>query len=253
VELYPAGNKLIPPQSPINKPTRIFVKTDFLEQSLQYLRNIKSPFHLLTGSSDIPGCPDREFASMIRAETRIQSWVGTNLVEHFPWMFCVPIGLEEQGRFGREPESLSVLYRSSGEKEIDIYVPFFSDTNPLRREFISALKSQGHKRYTFENQKLSFEDYVARLQSSMFTLCLPGNGHDTLRIYEAVLSHSMPIVLSTPIWRMHSRLGYLIVTSPDEVSKVTNFPNAILPSTVDITVGIIRNQILGHQLRSYRQ
>jgi hypothetical protein len=65
VDLFPAGNGL-PVETPEISPARIFIKIDFLFASIEFLKSLKKPFHLLTGAGDIPGCPDPQVADLLK-------------------------------------------------------------------------------------------------------------------------------------------------------------------------------------------
>ena len=58
---------------------KIFIKTDLLPQSLTFLKELKSKFHLYTGSSDICINEYPDIVGQILNSTKISSWVGNNL------------------------------------------------------------------------------------------------------------------------------------------------------------------------------
>lgn len=250
VDVFPAGNGM-PTVVPDISPLRIFVKTDLLQSCLSYLRLIAQPFHLLTGSSDLPGCDNPEFAENLRSTTKIVSWCGTNLEVKYSWMRCIPIGLEERGRRGREHESICELFNfCEKKKEIDIYMPFFGDTNPIRKQLVDQIKRLNCQRIEFEPRRLSLEKYVERLKEARYTICLPGNGYDIIRVYEALLCHSTPIVFNTPISEMHSRFGAKVIKQPNEI-LATQSPNNNENYVAMISYSVIRNEIFEHQSRCY--
>ena len=254
VELNPAGGlHTVPAGQPLSDPPRVFVKRDLLESAMGYLRDIKKPFHLLTGSSDLDGCASPELAVWLRTNTNICSWTGTNLCEWFHWMLGVPIGLEERGRSGRAPEDfVKALKANSQDKDIDIYVPFFSPTHPSRADVIERLKKLGSARVVFENTRLPFPRYIEQIARSAFTVCPRGNGMDTVRAYEAICFESIPVVFPSPITPMHRRLGFMIVSEPEEIVKLPEIPFCSIISKEDISYSNIRALILKHQFRCYR-
>jgi hypothetical protein len=250
IDLFPAGGGF-PAYTPEISPARIFIKTDFLSTSLDLLRSLKKPFHLLTGTSDIPGCAENQIAAFLKENTRIISWSGMNLEVHFPWMLSVPIGLEERGRPGREPENLPYCKNTQHERCIDIYVPHFSDTHPNRRSTITALMALGSERLTIEQHRIPLSEYADRLAHANYTLCLPGNGFDTIRLYEALISGSVPIVMPTPILPLHIEMGAVSVTSVADLLSLPHRP-AHSPDPSKFSYTAIRNKVFEHQMEQYR-
>lgn len=249
VSFYPAGSRTFPPIT--GNPSRIFVKTDFLHHVLPHLQQIQKPFHLLTGTSDVLACPSPQFASWLRENTKIASWVGTNLEEHEPWMLCVPIGIEERGRLNREPEQLYRYNQNVVENSIDIYLPFLGETHPSRAVLVNDLLKLNHPRIFIETKRLPFQEYLRRLRGSRYTICPRGNGMDTLRIYEAALSGSMPIVQKTSIWRTHRDLGFLVF---DNLQDIYNSPDYNTRGLIDFDKLKLSYQIdliYRHQLRQF--
>ena len=252
IDLFPAGSTSVPAAKPLVNPVRIFIKTDLLQQALPFLSNLENPFHLLTGSSDLPGCPAPEIAIWLKSATKIQSWVGTNLEEHFPWMLCVPIGLEERGRIGRSPENFFSLMTPPGKKDIVFYLPHLSLTHASRQSILNKLLDAKDPRIFVETHRLQFQHYLNQLANSKITICPQGNGYDTLRAYEAIVCGSMPVVFKTPIWRMHQRLGFLIVDDPLEILELPEFPFFSVQGSDFLNMGSFREQIFSHQLRQCR-
>ncbi|MEB3214093.1 MAG: hypothetical protein VKL39_22280 [Leptolyngbyaceae bacterium] len=252
IDLFPAGSTSVPTSQPLVNPVRIFIKTDLLEQALPFLSSLENPFHLLTGSSDLPGCPAPEIAVWLKSETKIQSWVGTNLEEHLPWMLCIPIGLEERGRVGRSPEDLFSFTPITGAKNIVFYLPHLSLTHASRQTILEKLLLIKDPRIFVETRRLQFQHYLNQLANAKFTICPQGNGYDTLRAYEAVVCGSTPVVFKTPIWRMHQRLGFLIVDDPLEILEIPEFPFFSVQDSSFLRMGVFREEIFKHQLRQCR-
>jgi hypothetical protein len=251
VTLFPAGGLTFPPIN--GNPSRIFVKADLLQNALPHLQSIPNAFHLLTGSSDISACPTSQFAEWIRSNTKIATWVGTNLEEFEPWMLCVPIGLEERGRIEREPEQFALLNNADKSRSIDIYLPFLGKTHSSRQKLLDKILEVKHHRVFVEENRLTYRNYLTRLRSSHYTICPRGNGADTLRIYEAAIAGSMPIVQKTGIWRTHRDLGFLIF---EELTDIFHVPSYSLKRFIDlekISLSFQIDRIFRHQLMNYCQ
>lgn len=251
VSLFPAGGLTFPPVN--GNPARIFIKADLLQNAIPHLQKIPKAFHLLTGSSDVSACLTPEFAKWIRLNTKIATWVGTNLEEFEPWMLCVPIGLEERGRIEREPEQLAVENEEEKKPSIDIYLPFIGNTHSSRQKLLNKILEIGHPRVFIEKQRLPYRDYLSRLRSSRYTICPRGNGADTLRIYEAAIAGSMPIVQKTGIWRTHRELGFLIFDELDDIFHVPRYSLKSFINLEKISMSYQVDRISRHQLTNYCQ
>jgi hypothetical protein len=72
-------------------------------------------------------------------------------------------------------------------------------THPFRLKLINVLAS-GHGGYirdtTNPGARLIFEQYMAILSNSTFTLCPRGHGHSSWRVYESLSNYSVPVILS---------------------------------------------------------
>jgi len=234
---------------------RIFVKTDLLKTLLPYLSSVSHPFHLLTGSSDLQGCPDANFARDLKHSTKICSWAGTNLPEFEAWMLSVPIGLEEHGRELSKPELTSFDCRPMYERDIHIFCPYFSNTHPTRQVDLSTIRSMRSPEIKVCNSFLPPSEYKRFLSKSTYTVCLRGNGIDTIRIYESLLSGSIPIVLKSPLWHMHREVGCTILNDLEELlslpSSVTD-PNDLRKKSYKFLTEI-PERITNHQVRFFRK
>ena len=252
VELFPGGSGSLPTTPVRGNPARVFIKTDFIPACLEFLKSIPNPFHLLSGSSDLPGCNTHEFAKWMRENTRIQTWCGNNLQEWEPWMLCIPIGFEERGRTGREPENLIGLFQHRNEpKEIDIYLPYLGATHASRTTLVSRLRAD-HPRVTIEHERLSFTNYINKLSRSRYVICPRGNGMDTLRCYEAAAAGAIPIVLRNELWPMYRRLGFVIVQSIEEIDGLPKYAAFDTDVTMRLSFSYISNQIFLHQMTNLR-
>ncbi len=256
--LYQSAGVLIASESTIAVPpesmqfgTRIFIKTDLLPNSINFLGRIKKGFHLLTGSSDLCVNDNSALVAVILQNEKLLSWAGTNLVEQDPRMLSIPIGFEE-----RERERSNKLYqyvhcKNGIVKDIDILLPFIESTHASRNIL---------KNYIFENklinvyvqrERLNFEEYINQLRRSKYVLCPRGNGMDTLRIYETILAGSIPLIEYTKLWKMHKKFG-LILRSWNELSTIP--PNSIVGEYSKSLLGesYWLDKVYSHQLQCTR-
>ena len=73
----------------------------------------------------------------------------------------------------------------------------FADTNPSRLILMKTLKEKPFPGL-FIPPRSSQENYLWYLIESMYSLCPPGNAHDTHRLWESLYCGARPVVLKTP-------------------------------------------------------
>ena len=229
VDYYLASNlNLLEERRLVAKPelfpkyVKIFIKTDLIPHSLDFLKRIPNKYHLLTGASDICITKNRELVSEIFNQTNIASWVGNNLEEIHPSMLSIPIGFT---RTGYEEDWDSLLnFKKKIPKEINILLTWMGDTSIERNIVRDLAYKTNSKRIFIQNSKLEYKDYVELLKKSHYVICPEGNGIDTHRIYETIFADAVPIVLNSPLWRMHRNLGCLIVNKWSDIFSLPIFP-----------------------------
>lgn len=198
---------------------RIFCKTDLLEANANWLSKIQIPIHLITGVSDINplelGC-----SIDILANKSILSWAGTNLARVNKKIFTIPIGFQEASRGDL------VNFSSAFKKKEKILISHHSNTAAFRSQLLESIDLNSSI-FHLQKERLSKEDYLALVGKFKYSLCLPGNGLDTHRVYESILMETIPIVLSTPIASMHQQIGAIVVDSVQQINDFFKFQNYI--------------------------
>lgn len=77
--------------------------------------------------------------------------------------------------------------------------------------------------------------FYRTLKQSKFAICPQGNGIDTHRVYECILFGVIPIVMSSPLDSIYSKLPVLIIQNWNEVTEEYLDKCAIAPSPKAIT------------------
>lgn len=190
---------------------RLFIKTDKLYDCLDMLDQLTYPIHLLTGVSDlnpikVPG------VERILKNNNILSWVGNNLPKVNDRIMTVPIGFTEKSR----GEDFFSFYGVK-KKNKAILTPH-GDTSASRNVTHSFLKNTNlHVDAIFD--RLNKADYLNCLYNYRYSICLPGNGLDTHRVYESIAMQTIPIVMRSPISDLHQSLGAIVIDSLDELDE----------------------------------
>jgi len=191
----------------------VFVKTDGLPAFAKALPHIAVPFGLVTGVSDRTPW---DFAGLLD-DDRVISWSGCNLPLWSDKVLQVPIGFAERERSCGDQ---SVILAAVGglpweERPIDILLTAMSDTSPERQ----AIPTDGVHCCT---TRLDYADYLALLGRARHIVCPPGNGVDTLRVWETLAVGAVPIVKSGILDPLYRSCGALIVTDWAEMQACVN-------------------------------
>ena len=193
--------------------SKIFVKTDLIENYLDILQKIPVPYHLLTGVSDI--FLENSLIEKI-LKTKIVSWCGNNLAKYDERFLQVPIGFCEKG--SQRPNAFTEYVELSEEKIIDLVVTPFTETHSERKDLSNLY---GRNILNISN-KIDYSKFLTVLGLSRYSCCPRGNGYDTHRVIESILMNSIPIVKSSPLDPLYKELGAVIVNEWGD-SKYLNF------------------------------
>jgi len=203
---------------------RIFIKTDLLQDQLPFLKSLRNKFHLMTGSSDLCANTIPGLVGEILRNTQISSWTGNNLIEEEPMMMCIPIGLTRAEIKGGEEILSHYIHNQNLPKIYNILMSWVDNTSPSRGLLKEIISQDSKNRIFFQKEKLKYSAYVEQLKQSIYVLCPEGNGIDTHRIYETILANSIPIVLRSPLWKMHRDLGCIVLDKWEKLFNIPEFP-----------------------------
>jgi hypothetical protein len=224
---------------------KIFIKTDLVPQSISFLKELKSKFHLLTGASDICINEHPDVVSEILSYTKIVSWVGNNLDEVDPKMLSIPIGFPRSEIAGNT--SIAAYFIKPSKKKIHILMTWNGDTSPKRKALKDLIAQDIDKRIFVQTQRLNFEGYVQQLNESVYVICPQGNGIDTHRVYETILSDSIPVVLKSPLWKMHREIGCIILNNWSEVFHLPLNTELKIDKSKALSLSAWSDKIYAHQ------
>lgn len=190
---------------------RLFIKTDKLCECLEMLGRISSPIHLITGVSDLNPLKINGVERILKNKN-ILSWVGNNLPKVNDRIMTVPIGFTERSR-GEDYFSFYGVIK----KNKAILTPH-GDTNSFRN-VTSLFLERPNSCVDAIFDRLNKGDYLNSLYRYRFSICLPGNGLDTHRVYESIAMRTIPIVMRSPISDLHESLGAIVIDSLEELDE----------------------------------
>lgn len=214
----------------------IFLKTDLIPSITNLIKNIKVPFHIISGNSALS--PRREDMISISGGNMV-SWSGSNLEIIDERFMQVPIGFPGLGK-GR-PNSYIDIPNIPEEKDINfLMTPLSKDTHGSRNNL------PNDSSITILTEKLNYLDYLNFLGKSKYSICPRGFGVDTHRVYESIVMGSIPLVLSSILDNLYSNIGCKILKSWDEI-KTLDLNIDSHPDRKVLTIEYWKSKILNHQ------
>jgi hypothetical protein len=171
-----------------DNPHILFLYPHHLRLFASRLKYFANPFVLITHNSDVNLAETNKYVREILASPLLLSWWGQNLCFTHPKMHFLPIGLANTMW---EHGDLSIFENLSFEKTNRIFVNFQIYTNvEKRRPCVDALGEMLPMVTAREN--------IKRLSTYKWCACPEGNGVDTHRIWEALYTRTIPIVVKSP-------------------------------------------------------
>jgi len=187
----------------------VFVKTDFVYNGIfqyDYLPKIINPFILITGTSSYQVSKGSPIEDII-INSNVLRWYCTNApMGRSDKIIPLPIGFEEpysDRKGGNQAllDKLRVERTSWQDKKDKILLPHHTlNTNPERASLFTKLKSLPF--VETQEKKLSFEDYLRKIDQYKFAICLEGSGPDIHRNYESLLVGTVPINMKNCIYEL---------------------------------------------------
>lgn len=184
--------------SEITDNSTVYCWSGFLNALFSYLKttNIQN-ITLISGCEDIPsnpngivmGFPLRPLQNIIPCPKNIKKWYAQNAEICSDFMKPIPIGTNIF------PQSSKTMkkYLINVQRNKLVFVNFNSGTNPLQRNFIKNLISEQCPSVV-DNPITGIEEYTKHLQQHIFSICPPGNGKDTHRMWESIYYGCIPVV-----------------------------------------------------------
>lgn len=200
----------IPPN--YDNPRTVFVYGHRVRAFSSRVSSFRNPFVLITHNSDenIIECP--EFCSILDHPLLI-NWFAQNACFHHDKLNPLPIGIANQmWKHG----NLSFFQNSGISKPNNVYFNFNINTNETAR---SSCFNMLKDKIPFLPD-VSADQNIQRLSTYKFCICPIGNGQDTHRFWEALYTHTIPIVLDSPFIRVlntHMHLPMIIVDKWSEL------------------------------------
>lgn len=189
-----------------DNPGIVFVYGHRLREFQKCMHMLRNPFTLISHNSDenIINCP--EFIAICESPL-VKSWFAQNVCFNHEKLKPVPIGIANTMWPHGRPEWFQNKKMS---KPNNVYFSFNPGTNGSKRsECYNALKDKIEFLPT-----IGAKENIDRLSTYKFCICPEGNGADTHRLWEAIYTRTIPVVLSSPFisaLKKHTNISMIIV------------------------------------------
>ena len=235
---YETANKMINDVI-LDKTIVVFVKTELLFYYYRILLNIPYKYILITTCNDDFCVPYIHFpckndiknkgTQLLECPQLIQWYTKNPCILH-PKLKAIPSGvkwlyhshdffgedkkpiIEVLNRYCLSPKAnfendlkVNLLYFNFGKTN---YSAFFESHQDIRGKLEDMFLEKGFKK----NEPAQFENYLQDLRSHKFSLCPPGRGIDTHRIWETLMVGTIPVLISSPLDPLFEHLPVLILS-----------------------------------------
>jgi hypothetical protein len=198
----------------------VFVKTDYLGKfSKLNINELPNNTVLVTHNSDI-NIRENPFGDKL-GEKSIH-WFAQNLeLDSTNNRFIHPLPIGFENRNWLKNGKLSVLRNTKNkeDKKDKILCAFNTSTNKERIKILYHLDSNDNVEYL---RRTNHKKYMNTLSEYKISICPPGNGLDTHRIWESLLVKTLPLVKKTAFSNNLFLLGVplLLIDSWDELEEI---------------------------------
>lgn len=137
----------------------------------------------------------------------IKHWFTVNLNCWLPKTSLLPFGMNEQGH---GHEVIQNYFLSPQNAPYNLYVNF-QDHTADRKTAKQFFRGKDFATVV-DKPNMDYHSYAWQLQEHKFVLCMPGNGFDCYRTYEAVWTGCICVCPNIPLYQQLRSYGFPIVT-----------------------------------------
>lgn len=170
---------------------KLAIYTDLVAESVERICSYFHSIRLLIIHNGDKEPDTQAMMSFLEAYPKAHIYAQNNVVLH-PRIHTLPMGI--QNRMWRTIK-MDTLFIDS--KKNLVLASHFANTHPSRDLLLKTLQDKPFPGL-FIAPHSSQEDYLWYLFESMYSMCPPGNAHDTHRLWESLYCSARPVVLRTP-------------------------------------------------------
>lgn len=171
----------------------IFCQTEVVLELFKLLKNEESfkNITLITHQSDKPITSSLFYKKPLC----IKRWFSTNVKYQDMSLTPIPIGVNNDYMTGypNEKDFKNQSFKSFEEKDTKAYLNFNINTRFIQRFHLKQLFTNKIN-YVVDENNLSKQKYLEKINTYKFIICPWGNGIDTHRLWETLYSNSIPVI-----------------------------------------------------------
>jgi len=198
----------------------VFCKIEQVPKLFERLRMSRRRVILVSGESDLP-CDERLQRFL---PPQVAFWFSTNVTSPHPRVAAIPLGIGRPGDpVTASEEDLRAAFRPPAERAGGLYVNFRPETNPAVRgpafDHFRGLSRSGWVTFREPGACADRQAFLGEMTAHRFVLCPPGNGVDTHRFWETLVTGGIPVALRSPATEPFARLPIVLVDDFQQVTK----------------------------------
>ena len=197
----------------------VYCQTDHVFELFRKLRLHPCRVILVSNESDHSVSPNH-FAAR---PWNVVEWFGANATAEADRCHVLPRALANHYcALTLKPESFAGAIPDATERDRWLYVNHRVETNPAVRQpawnYFASKVAEGWITLESPAAKGETTDYARALREHRFICCPPGNGLDTHRMWEALYSKAIPVVLRSRVTEAFAELPIVLVNDYSEVT-----------------------------------
>ncbi len=207
----------------------VFVKTDELSYfKKKVLPNIRSPFVLVTGDSDLGIANHKD----ILENEFLLHWFAQNKNLSSKKITSLPIGVnystlifedsmgEKKQKVSKQEKNLENIRRKKLKPTLKVFANFHLNITSKRRKELYELLVN-NKNMIFQKEKMPRTIMWEEQKKYAFCFSPIGNGLDCHRTWESLILGQIPVVekTNTPLDELHKKFPIVIIQDPSEITE----------------------------------
>ena len=151
-------------------------------------------------------------------DPKLVAWFAKNSMIVHPKMYPLPLGIANKYWPHGNTDNVNAVRNQlpSIQKDILLYVNFDTNTNPARLDIFNYFAQQP---FSHVEKPKPFDAYLQDLAQSKFVISPPGSSLDCHRIWEALLTDCIPIIIHSPLDLLLHDLPVLLINDWHEVTE----------------------------------
>ena len=173
---------------------------------------------------------------------KLVKWYAQNVCLDHPKLEMIPIGIANSMWVYGDTSIVERVANLKHPKDRDFYFQFTVQTNPSER--LKCKNVISAKGLHFDCSSLNFEEYLKKLSTYKYAICPPGNGIDSLRIWECIYLGVIPVVVKSVFTeKLNEKFKIVVLDDWDMFDANELIKNYTAPPDVENIVDLLCSNI----------